>query len=1049
MILYLLLLFGINGSFAAEELTLVSDGSGFFELPDSIWVEPGSAFALSGPDTLHAVTGASGSRIGLIVNPTPAEGDSVVLHFRRLPLTVSSSAGLELEPLERIPVTLPSRHSALASDQGLYISGAKRLGLSVGDGAGMTQGTRISIEGMLTHGIHVSGSVTDENLPIGSGSSELLSELDRVLLRVDGNRWAARLGDMDWERERTEWSALVWEREVSGIEVSGEPAGGFGALAGYGSAATSRARVVFYTEEGIQGPYEVCSGTEIVAGSEDVWLDGISMTRGRTADYEMDYTAGLLTFSAGRLIRRDQRVEITYSKRGDGFRKELFQGDASWTARGEGEDSLNVLFSGILQADSRNDPLGFILSDEAIEALSSAGENPLDAWISGATYVGEGNGSYTQDSLGHFVYEGLLAGDWQVIFQRPPEGSGDYIYDSAAGGYLWAGSGEGSHLPRQYLEIPSSHDLGGVRISSSVGPFSSAFEGTFSERTGNLYDLEGTTRQGSFLSGRLTASPWEELGPFLGVSGRLVSSGFRPAGDVEADSSLASWFLPPDHDSLDDILLLSSGKRGLLTLSGGFRYMEEGGWLERYRAAVTPRWGILSTSAGYRYVRRLDVETMSPGDASDLNADVSVDLGRFTPSCGVMILRENWSDSLSGTLSNTRAGLIFETGVTSLSGIVELELDDRIGASAAPDRVWRYTIEGRSRPARFSISGSFEHSTSVWDEGGSSDADAIRLSVTGTMGSTWMSAIYSGSGIISRSLEVLYVYVGEGQGSYGYDPETGQYYPDPGGDYEIQYQPGGAGETVVDADLSVRFSSTTSRSGLDGILELSSRNSGNRLETLLLAGAFRPGDPGGYTAELSPWIRWDEGLLRRLSFRGRLRDETIDYSGAGNRREREWLFEAAPELRPVPNLRLRSIGRIWMLREELYQLRETRGLRGELDPVLTVATGIEPGLAFSIENRRESEQELDETMYGLRPHVSVSRGGWIASGQLSIGYIPGEGSLPSWFFDGSDRGTSMTARLRIGKSLSQWLQISLYYWGRRPAGSEWTQQGGLEGTVTF
>jgi hypothetical protein len=1048
VILCILLLLGNNGS-SGEQLTLESDGSGFFELPDSLWVEPGSAFAVSGHDTLSAVTGASGSRIGLIVSPSPADGDSVVLHFQRLPLTVPSSAGLELEPLERIPITLPSRYTSMASDQGLYVSGAKRLGLSVGDGAGMTQGTRISIEGMLTHDIHVSGSVTDENLPIGSGSSELLSELDRVLLQVEGTRWAARLGDMDWERQRTEWSALVWEREVSGIEVSGEPVGGFGALAGYGSAATSRARVVFYTEEGIQGPYEVCKGAEIVAGSERVWLDGTSMTRGRTADYEIDYTSGLVTFTAGRLIRRDQRVEITYSKRGDGFRKELFSGDASWTTQIDGDDSLSVLFSSILQADSRNDPLGFVLSEEAIDVLSAAGENPLDAWISGATYVGDSNGSYSQDSLGHFVYEGLNTGDWQVIFQRPPEGSGDYIYDSAAGGYLWAGEGEGSHLPRQYLEIPSSHDLGGVRISSSFGIFSSTFEGTFSERTGNLYNQDSTTRQGSFLSGRLIASPWEENGFFLGMSGRLVSSGFRPAGDIEADSSLASWFLPLHHDSLDDILLLSSGKPGLLTLSGGLRYMEEGGRLERYRAAVTPRWSIISASAGYRYVRRLEVETISTGNASDLYGNISLDLDRFTPTSGISILRENWSDSLSGTRSSIHAGTLFEAGVTSLFGLVELERDNRTGIVSAPDRVWRYTIEGRSRPSRFSVSGSFEHSTSTWKEGGSSDADAIELMMTGTMGSTWVNMIYSGSGIISRSLEVLYYYVGEGQGSYSYDPETGQYYPDQGGDYEIQYQPGGAGDTVVEADLSMRFSSTASRSGMDGILELSSKNSGTRLETLLLAGAFRPGDPGGYTAELSPWLRWDDGLLRRLSIRGKLRDETIDYSGTGNRREREWVLEATTELRPVSSVRLRSTGRMWMTREELYQLRETRGLRGELDPVLSVAAGVEPGLAISIENRRESEQELDETMYGLRPHISVSSRGWIASGQLSIGYIPGEGVLPSWFFDGSDRGTSLAARMRIGRSLSQWLQVSLFYWGRRPAGSEWTQQGGLEGTVTF
>ena len=1048
MILPLVILLGSNGAVAGT-LQLVSDGSGFFPLPDSVWVEPGSAFAVCGGDTLEAVSGASGSRVGLYVAPPPAGGDTVVLVFGRLPLTLPNSAGLDLEPLERVPVDLPERHGPSYFDQGLYVSGAKRLGLSVGDGGGMTQGTRISIDGMLTDDIHVSGSVTDENLPIGSGSSELLSELDRVLLTVEGSRWSARLGDMDWIRDRSVWSALAWEREVSGMELACEPSTGLRALAGYGSAATSRARTVFYTQEGVQGPYEVCSGAEIVAGSERVWLDGSLMTRGRTADYEMDYTAGLLTFTSGRLIRRDQRVEVTYGRRGDGFRKELFQPMAGWTAGGGGGDSLNLLFTGITQSDSRDDPLGFVMSDEAIEVLRTAGENPLDAWISGATWVGEGNGSYSVDSLGHFVYQGLFAGDWQVVFQRPPEGPGDYIYDSAAGGFLWVGEGEGSHLPRQYLEIPSSHDLGGIRATSSVGPLAAVVEGTVSRRTGNLYDMDSTTREGSFIGGSLTLSPWGGGGAWAGVSGRLVSEGFRPAGDVEADSSLALWFLPPTHDDLDDIVQVSCGIGGLATVSGGVRLLDSGGELERYRASISPVWGALSAGGAWRMVKRVLTDSLTPGDASVLNSVVSLDLGEFTPLAGVDILEENWSDSLSGVLTGTRAGLGFERGATSLYGETELEFDGRTGTVPNPDRIWRLTLEGRTRPGKFTVSGSFEHSTSTWDEGGITDADAIGMAFTGTMGTTWVNAIYRGSGVISRSLEVIYEYVGEGNGSYGYDPDTGQYYPDPDGDYEIRYQPGGAGETVVDADLTVRFSSAGAGSGVDGQAELKSRNSGSRLETLLLAGAFRPGDPGGYSVEVSPWLRWDTGLLRRLTLRGRLRDETIDYSGAGDRREREWLLEVSPETRPAEDLRVRTTATVWWKREELYQLRETRGARGEVDPVLTAAVGIETGLALSAENRRESEQGLDETMYGIRPHVSVSRSGWIASGQFSAGYIPGDGELPSWFFDGSDRGTTLSGRLRVGRTLGQWLQVSLYYWGRRPAGSGWTQQAGLEGTVNF
>jgi len=1031
------------------QFTRLSDGSGFFQLPDSIWVDPGSSFAVIDSDTFPAVSGASGSRIGLVVDPAPASGDSVTLVFRRLPLSVSNSGDLDLIPLERIPLSLPGGPGYMdVSDHGLYISGAKRLGLSVGDGGGMTQGTRISIEGMLTPGIHVSGSVTDENLPIGAGYSELLSELDRIIMRVEGERWAARLGDMDWVRDRSQWSALGWQREVSGVEVSGTPPGGISALAGYGSSGVSRARTVFYTEEGIQGPYEICAGAEVVAGSETVWLDGNRMTRGKTADYEIEYTSGLITFTSTRLIRRDQRVEVTYFRRGDGFRKELFAGDASWTTVRDGDDSLRVGFSGLVQSDNRNSPLGFVLTDEAINVLGSAGEDPMEAWINGATEVGEGNGSYSQDSLGHYVYEGLNSGNWRVVFQRPPQGSGDYVYDSAAGGYLWIGENEGSHLPRQYLEIPESHELGGLHVSSALGPVSAELEGTFSRRTGNLYNPDETTRSGSFVSGILSVSPWES-GTSLKLSGRWISPGFRAAGEVDADSSLASWSLPPDYEYLDDLMVLSAGQEGLYSLSGGWRYAREGGMLERYGLGVTPRIGGFDASFRARYVSRNDVQNMMQGNALDVRGGLSRAIGKFTPMIGLLLFKESWSDSLNGILRSGEAGLSFESGFSRLQCMVELELDDRTSAISRPDRVWRYSLEGSGRPGRWGVTGSFEHSTSTWDEGGSSYADAIGLSASGSAGPLWLNAIYSGSGVISRSLEVIYVYVGEGQGNYSYDTETGEYYPDPGGDYDIYYQPGGEGETIVQADLALSFSSVSTESGLDGSLDLSSRNGSDRLETFLLFGAFQPGEPGGYTAELSPWWRWGYGLLRRFTLRGRLRDETIDYSGAGNRREREWLAEVSPEILPVEMLRIRSTGRIWMKREELYQPRETRGLRAEVDPVLIIGSGFEPGLAISIENRRETEQGLDETMYGLRPHASLSGGGWISNAQFTLGYIPGEGSLPTWFFDGSDRGISLGARMRIGKTVSQWLRLSLYYWGRRPAGSDWSQQGGLEGTVNF
>jgi hypothetical protein len=140
---------------------------------------------------------------------------------------------------------------------------------------------------------------------------------------------------------------------------------------------------------------------------------------------------------------------------------------------------------------------------------------------------------------------------------------------------------------------------------------------------------------------------------------------------------------------------------------------------------------------------------------------------------------------------------------------------------------------------------------------------------------------------------------------------------------------------------------------------------------------------------------------------------------------------------------------VWRELEELYTDRDRRGIRAGVDPVLEAAPGLEPGLLLAVENRTETVGGLDETMYEAAPHLSWMRSGWSAYASFSAGYIPGSGELPSWFFDGSDRGLSIRAQGRIGRYLQSGLAISLTGYARRPAGSEWVRRIGLEGSVSF
>ena len=1025
-------------------LEFESDGNAFFETPDSLWIAPGSITAISDGDTLNAAPGTSGVRTGIILDPPPPSGSTVTLEFEVLLLRIPSSTALDVSFVERRMIEqLHGYTSDPFQEHGLYISGSKRIGFSVGEGGGLDQGTRISVEGMAAPGITVSGSITDRNLTAGPSSSELVSQLDRIYFIVDGGSWRARLGDMDWVSGNGETGPLSWRREVSGVDAEGDINQFFSAGAGYGTSGDTRQRSVFNTDEGIQGPYDISSGWEIVPGSEKVWLDGQLMRRGATEDYQMEYTSGLLTFTARRLIRNDQRVEVTFFQRGDGFRKDFVTASSVYSQNG-----LEIEFKGFYSEDDKEAPLGFVLTEEAAEVLRWAGEDPADAWIDGASIVGPGNGSYTLDSLGHYVYLGPNQGDWNVVFGRPPEGNGDYIFDSSLGGYIWTGTGTGTHLPRQYIQIPQSYSTGGFSAGYESGSINMELEAAFSGRTGNLFNPQETSREGTCFIGDVELEFWED-GPGLGIGGRLVSSGYEPPAGLEPDSALSAWSLPAKHNGMDNIANVSIGGEGLLVSASG-RFMESGGILERYRIASNPVLGSIRVSAGGAFLRRNDTPQMALGRTSSISVSAIPVTGSLKPFAGFSFSEESWKDSLAGGVNTGYTGLSFSRNTTDALIRIELQDDSRSGGvSGGPFKVWRARLEGSGPAGELRYNGSFEHSSTNYDSGGELHADAIRLSMTGTVGDIWMQAVYNGSGTVSRSLDVMYIYVGEGEGNFSYDPSSGQYYADPDGDYIISYQPGAAGDVVTSASLETTLSTSGVSSGVSSLLRLSASNSQDRKKSLLLYGAFDNSEEGGYSLDISPWFRWETGLLSRLSLSGRLRNERISYSGAGLKDTRFWSVRAAPELSPADILVIECSIKLWREEEELYYPRDTRGLRLEIDPTLEPYPGLKPGIMTAYESRREVVSDLDKYMIEAGPHFSWIGGGWNATARVSAGFIPGDDELPAWFFDGNDSGISWRTSARIGRSLSSGLDISIFYWGRKPSGSSWSQRAGLEGTVNF
>lgn len=1026
---------------SGASITLTSDGSGFFPLPDSLWAAPSGAFAVVGGDTLNAFNSASGALVGLRVEPSPPAGVQVTLVFDTLPLNFPHTARLRLEPLARIPMGAGSSYIPSPAGEGLYISGVKRLGVSLGTDGGLVQGTRISLDGMLSPGVRVSGAITDESLPLGSASSEALSELDRVNLLVEGESWSAELGDMEREVSGGPLSPVSYRRSVSGAAGTLDPGEWLSLGGGYGVTGARRYNSVFLTQEGVQGPYSFAP-SGVAPGSERVYLDGVLMQRGSGADYTVDYPAGSLTFSPARLIRRDQRVEVSCYREGDGFRRGMASGEV--LARG---GWLTVLSRFFREGDDTGSPLGFVMSPEAEEVLRNAGENPGDAWLDGASYVGEGEGSYSLDSLGRFVFEGPGGGDWTVTFQRPPAPlEGDYVYDSVIGGFLWAGEGRGTHLPRKYIDIPAMRELGGATLSGRTGAFSGQVSGYLSRRRGNLFNPEQTTREGTYFSSGAALEPWES-GPVIFARGRLVSEGFTFPDESDPDSTLSRWLLPPGYSGND-----SYGETGLeserAALTFGKRYLESGGSVEnaRARSEMNPGPWTLKLTAGAG--RRTGAPELADGNRLSGGSSLEYRAGVFTPFLDLESFRESWADSLDGFMHRGEIGTLTDLGPWNLRVYTGGVLDRR-GGEGLPDRVARAGFSGDGAGAGWSAGYSYNHSTSWFAGGGQSRADAILGEVFLNGSGWWANANYTAGGYLGKSVEVIYTWVGEGNGDYSYDPETGEYYPDPGGEYLRSFQSGEGEEKVLESRLKSAGSLRLEGGGLDASVTLAAQDPEDRWKTFLLAGAFDAGSPGEWTLTGTPWLSWEEGVLRRLTLRLFSTELRENLSGSGLRSSRERSAGLTPLLRPAPVLELELSGRLFLKEQNLYGPRRIIGTRISVDPRYIPSPGFTGGLEIFAENRRERNYPLDVTSYGLRPHLSLNTRGWSVSAGYAVSRIDGEGDLPSWFFDGAGRGYTLEGSLNAGKNLGRWFRLNLFFRGRRPAGGEWTRTGGLEGTVTF
>ncbi|HYE58668.1 MAG TPA: hypothetical protein VD948_09190, partial [Rhodothermales bacterium] len=254
---------------------------------------------------------------------------------------------------------------------------------------------RLQLDGEVAPGVRVEAALTDANTPIlAEGTTQRLSEFDRVYVGIETRAVTARLGDVDLSMEGSELARLHRKVQGGAVEARLAPRGAFagGRVFVTGSAPRGQFRLQqIPVLDGVQGPYRLQGAAGepfvlVIPGSEAVFLNGERLVRDRDADYTIDYATAEITFTSRRLLRATDRLTVEFQYTANQFPRSLVAGRAeAGFFEANGAPRVKVGISLIQEADRRGLPAGLDLTPEDSLAISRSGDSL--AYRSGATLL--------------------------------------------------------------------------------------------------------------------------------------------------------------------------------------------------------------------------------------------------------------------------------------------------------------------------------------------------------------------------------------------------------------------------------------------------------------------------------------------------------------------------------------------------------------------------------------------------------------------------------------------------------------------------------------
>lgn len=756
---------------------------------------------------------------------------------------------------------------------GLQKSGSIMRGVNIGTNRDLTlnSGLNLELSGQLSENVEIIAALTDETTPIQpEGNTQSLDEIDRVFVKFKSPFVEGTVGDLNLQYSNTQFADLT--RKLQGISLLGNYADQFAGA----TVATTRGffnRQTFIGQEGNQGPYQLAGKDGereiiVLAGTERVWINGQKMLRGETNDYIIEYANGQITFTNNRLVTSESRIEIDFEyfpaiqKYNRNVLSGLYGGKVF-------NNKLNYRLSFYQEKDNTDQSLGEEENLTAIEKniLQAAGDDPVQAALSGENLVGAGKGSYVKkdtvqfdSTFTIFEYRGSGLGDYFVSFTFVGSAKGDYVRDRL-GQYRWVGPQKGDYKPIRLVPLPQKHQLTDMQIEwKPTSNIKVTSEYAFSNLDRNtLSSLQNSDNQGDafFVDARASDIKTEGLGLNIGVfdfdiNTRLINRDFQAVDRFSQPDFQRYWnVLQTETVSSDEKSVQFNSRyrpfQGLsLSLNIGSLNKDN---LESQRYGST-----LNFDKQNWFKSDITFETVNSSLSDDnvdnnwkrLNSEIYKDIGLFQP--GVLYQFENRRNTTPALLSGFRFDDIglrlafinwnYFNGFIQLNErkdkVYDVQADSRLVPQASTEtrrlklqtqNIDQTTVSLEIVQRKKDYTKRFENikldtlkllfadasvQDTVWQDRETNLAE-LKLSH-----SRWKKALsanlqYRISTEQTALREKVYIEVQQGRGNLRFDEDLQEYVPDPDGNFVLFVLPSGKFEPVTKLESALRLTYDPSR----------------------------------------------------------------------------------------------------------------------------------------------------------------------------------------------------------------------------------------------